>query len=1017
MKKNLRRILSLALALLLAAGPVTAAASEALGDDLTSQTTTLHQNTQLATNVFWSNSYSDLRTENLITYSPGSAVTPIVTYGSVLTSCNTVSSMAKTLEQQGYRVVAGMNGDFYNTSTGLPIGLVITDGEIKSSDGGYYAIGFRSNGTAVLGKPGLTVTADLGYAVTDESGYQTQVVRKIAGINKARVSTGGIYLYTHDFNAKHTTGNTESGVDVVCSIVSGKLAIGQTLTLQVDSVIEASSATSVPEGKIVLSANNLSNSYYTDALRKMTPGSSFTISVTASSSEWNDVSYAIGALYSLVENGSVVSGLPSGSNPRTAVGQKADGTLVFYTIDGRQSGYSIGATMTQVASRLIELGCVRALCLDGGGSTTLTVTEPDSTSAQRVNKPSEGSERSVSNHIFLVASNTSSGVLDHFYVSASDSYVLAGSKTTVSVSGVDTNYIPMTATCQLKSSGGTLTENSSGQYTLTTPTAGGDVTITASGSGKTGSTVVHAVSTPDSITVKNGSTTVTSVTLTPGSKLNLSASAMYNHQALKSEDTAFTWTLSGGIGSVSNDGTITATTPGSGTLTVSAGGKSTTVKVTVSKVALSTLEDFEDGAPALASYSYGGTLTTTSASDKVQRGRQAGQVSYTLGADGTASVIFEKPYTLGSAYTQLNFWLRGDGSENTLSVLTSDGSTTTATLAASLFETGNQLLNVTLPAGATSIVGFRITGTGKTSTDAEGNPITVYPDASGTFYLDQLVGSYGGTADQTVPNVSVSLSGTALSATISDGVDGILPKSAISVTYDGSAISFSYDASSGKLTATLPESDGKAHRVSVFAKDASGNIGRASKDIAVGADWTPAFSDTKDHWASTYIDYLYTSGVTTGYSDGTFRPNQNITRQQFAAMLFRHLGLDESRYENVKLPFADADQISGYALTAVKALYSIGVINGTSVNGKLYFYPGNNLTRAQASAMIGRTQEKGYATVELSFTDAGSIPSYAKPYIQTMVAQGILGGYGDGSFKPNANITRGQMAKILYNIL
>src|SRR5699024_12389077 len=50
-------------------------------------------------------------------------------------------------------------------------------------------------------------------------------------------------------------------------------------------------------------------------------------------------------------------------------------SLVFYTIDGRRSGYSIGASMTQVAQRLIELGCVSALCLDGGGSTTISVTQ------------------------------------------------------------------------------------------------------------------------------------------------------------------------------------------------------------------------------------------------------------------------------------------------------------------------------------------------------------------------------------------------------------------------------------------------------------------------------------------------------------------------------------------------------------------------------------------------------------------------------------------------------------------
>lgn len=102
----------------------------------------------------------------------------------------------------------------------------------------------------------------------------------------------------------------------------------------------------------------------------------------------------------------------------------------------------------------------------------------------------------------------------------------------------------------------------------------------------------------------------------------------------------------------------------------------------------------------------------------------------------------------------------------------------------------------------------------------------------------------------------------------------------------------------------------------------------------------------------------------------------------------------------------------------MQALYSEGIVNGTTgADGQLYFNPSASLTRAQAATMIGRTQEKGYATVELTFTDAASIPSYAAYYIQTMAAQGVIGGYSDGSFRPSANITRGQMAKILYNLM
>ena len=133
-------------------------------------------------------------------------------------------------------------------------------------------------------------------------------------------------------------------MDVLCTIVDGSLAIGQTAALRVEQIVEASSATAIGPDQVVLSANALSSSYHTDALRNIPAGAEITLTITAADEDWNDVVYACGALYSLVEDGSVVSGLPSGQNPRTAVGVKRDGTVIFYTIDGRRSGHSIGAT-------------------------------------------------------------------------------------------------------------------------------------------------------------------------------------------------------------------------------------------------------------------------------------------------------------------------------------------------------------------------------------------------------------------------------------------------------------------------------------------------------------------------------------------------------------------------------------------------------------------------------------------------------------------------------------------------
>ena len=1008
MKHFLQKPLSLLMALSLAAAlTVPAAASDALGNDLTSRDTLLNEKTQLSTNVFWSSSSSDLRTENLITYMPNKAVTPIVTFGDVLTDKSKVSTMAKQLEEQGYRVVAGINGDFYNVGTGLPIGIVVTDGLLRSSDAGYYAVGFRKDGSAVLGKPGVKVTADLGYK---DAASGIRITRQLAGVNKARVSAGGIYLYTYEFNDRHTTGNTEAGIDVICSVEDGQLAIGDTLTLRVEQVVEAAAATAIREGQVVLSVNLKSDAYHVNALRYVPVGAEINVDVTAASDEWNDVDYAVGALYSLVENGAAVSGLQAGAAPRTAVGQRADGSLVFYTIDGRKPGHSIGASMSQVAARLIELGCETALCLDGGGSTTLSITEPDELAAKTVNKPSEGSERAVTNHIFLVADNEPSGRLSHFYVSADYDYVLAGSKVNISAAAVDTNFIPMEKRYDLWASDGELDGN-----VLTTPSRGGDITVTAESGSKHGETTVHAIKTPDSVSIRNSSGTVLKeLTVSPGSTTALTAAAVYSHLPLKADPEAFTWTVEGNIGTIDQQGRFTAATPGTGTITASAGGQSATVNVTVSKMALKTVEDFESGNTIFNALGYGANFERVNGSEYVRLGRGAGKMSYTLnlyndtGTGYVSEMRFKNPVSV-SPYSLLNFWVYGDNSGNTLSLLYSDGTKSgLKAQVATLDFSGWKQVSVNLNS-VQELEGLAVDCEVDISLNTDGR--------YGAIYLDQMVLSYNGVVDNAVPTVTMTPSGTFLTATISDAVDGVLPKSAVSVTWDGREQDFTYNTAAGVLS-TPVISDGRPHRVTITAKDASGNIGRASYDVPVAEDYQPAFTDTVGYWGANYVEFLYTSGVTTGYADGTFRPDQNITRAQFSVMLYRCLGLDESRYAGVELPFADLDKIADYAVPAIKALYSEGVINGSKgKDGQIYFNPNAPLTRAQASAMIGRTQEKGYATVELTFTDAGKIPAYATFYIQTMAAQGILGGYADGSFKPNNNITRGQMAKILYNLM
>jgi large repetitive protein len=92
----------------------------------------------------------------------------------------------------------------------------------------------------------------------------------------------------------------------------------------------------------------------------------------------------------------------TGRHPRTAIGVRADGTIVLAVVDGRQEGYSVGMTLRETANLMRELGTVDALNLDGGGSTTLV------TAAGIVNRPSDADERPVANAL-VVATHRACG--------------------------------------------------------------------------------------------------------------------------------------------------------------------------------------------------------------------------------------------------------------------------------------------------------------------------------------------------------------------------------------------------------------------------------------------------------------------------------------------------------------------------------------------------------------------------------------------------------------------------------
>ncbi|SMC56229.1 phosphodiester glycosidase family protein [Papillibacter cinnamivorans] len=987
LKKTLQRAAAAVTALAFLVGTVFA--SDAIGSEIHTSTLALSENATLATGVFWSSTYSDQRVERYIEYTPNSAVTPVVTYGNQITDTTTLTQAAGELEAQGKHVVGGVNGDFYVVASGIPLGLVVTDGIIRSGSSYHWAVGFNADGTAFISIPKLTIAAQAGGSTF-----------AIADINKARTDTGGIYLFNSDFN--DTTGNTQPGVDVIITPTEGSLSIGGTVSGTVDQVLESAGAVAIPEGKIILSVNLKSAADQVAALRALLPGETVSIAVTAADSRWNNVQYATGALYQLVSAGTVVSGLEAGAAPRTALGIKADGTAIFYTIDGRQSGYSIGATLAQVAQRLIELGCVEAVCLDGGGSTAMAVNFPDTGSAEVINKPSDGSERAVSTQIFLVSSQPATGVLDHFYLSPYDSLVLTGGSVQIAATSVDTAGYGMGTPAGLfysVSGGGSVT--SAGLFT-----AGADAgisTVTAFAGGKTGTAVITAVKTPDSIAVsREGGGKITALKLAPGDTVSLTAAACIRYLPILTLDSDFTWSADASAGTVDQDGTFTAAAKsGSGNITVSAGDRSVSIPVTV-KGSVSTVEGFEQGVSAFGS-SAGMAAAAESGAEHVKYGYESAALTYDTAAAGTAGIPLS--LSLPGGYTHLSLWVYGDGSGNTLILGIADiYGNTSSLLVTALNFTGWKQVSLPLPSGTASIASLGVIYTGASYT--------------GTIWLDQITASNEDLCDTEAPVIDAGISAGQLNATLSDTVDTVPLKANVAVTYDGDALSFTYSESTGILTAALPAEDGNLHRITVTARDKSGNVARKSLEIPATDSGTDPFTDMPGHWAELSTIYLYRQSVVSGITTDaglTYQPDKSMTRSEFAMILYKWLKTDGSDYSTVTLPFADASEIPAWALDAVKATYSMGILKGSKNNGVLTFNPSGSISRAEAMTLIGRTLERGYAEPELTFQDSGSVPSWSLCYVKTLVSQQVVNGYNNEIF-PNNTISRGEVAKILYSL-
>ncbi|HML37738.1 MAG TPA: S-layer homology domain-containing protein [Bacillota bacterium] len=560
---------------------------------------------------------------------------PFVFEGEV-TGTYTMNTMISTLESQGYKVVAGINGDLYDTASGTPKGLTIHDGKIKTS--GYapeYDISFDQDGKASLQKVNLgyslkgtinvptTVTVpSADPATTDPAGTQTtdpsatgtdpaaaqttdpaitQTVNPTAPqqaqppvttteyvptdwtapIGFFNVPHGGakaLHLYNRQYAS--TTKTKENSVEVILQADSAwdaEPAVGGTIEATVVEVRNGTSNTPIGDSQLVLSA--AMDSPYAPPLSYLAPGSTVEISVD----DWGGTGLAnskeaIGVYYVMCDGGQVLSN-GTNVNPRTAIGIKPDGTVMLYALDGRQPGYSGGLGLTDMMKHMMDLGCTTVVNMDGGGSTVMAVREAgiDSKAVAKTS-PSEGTQRKTTNGLLLVYKGSGGSSAEHLHTYASEPLAMPGADIQLSTYASNDYYEPASLP-------GSVSYSVDGDSDSTVDDNG---LFTAGGRG---------LETAVQIDIQNNITFTTNVqnlVIDPGKTSDVNVNAKFGYAPIASKDSLFTFTCDPVIGTIDENGLFQAVGAGgvSGNIYVEYNGVTQTIPVQVG----ASMIDFKDTA-------------------------------------------------------------------------------------------------------------------------------------------------------------------------------------------------------------------------------------------------------------------------------------------------------------------------------------------------------------------------------------------------------------------------------------
>ena len=172
------------------------------------------------------------------------------------------------------------------------------------------------------------------------------------------------------------------------------------------------------------------------------------------------------------------------------------------------------------------------------------------------------------------------------------------------------------------------------------------------------------------------------------------------------------------------------------------------------------------------------------------------------------------------------------------------------------------------------------------------------------------------------------------------------------------------------------------------------------------------FSDVPaNQWYASAVSYVTQRGLFSGVSETQFAPSQSMTRGMLVSVLYRFNGTSHTGSS----PFADVSSNAWYG-NAVSWAYANNLVSGVSDTS---FAPNTPITREQAAVMLARYLKFSGVALESGtpdFQDTASISGYAKESVGAMQKAGLLSGDNGGNFRPDAQITRAEIASIFMRL-